>query len=50
VDVTIDAVEAPIVSTTGLDVLRQLSAQLVAKQAVAKSAFEHNFPRVPVNR
>jgi hypothetical protein len=34
VDVAIDAVEAPIVSITGLDVPRQLYAQLVTKLAV----------------
>jgi hypothetical protein len=53
VDVTIDAVgavEALIVSTTGLEVPRQVQAQLVTKLEVAKTAFEHNFPRVAVNR
>jgi hypothetical protein len=46
----VEAVEAPIVSTTGLDVPRQVQAQLVTKLAVAKSASEHNFPRVAANR
>jgi hypothetical protein len=50
VDVIFDAVEALIVSTTGLEVPRQVQAHLVTKLAVAKNAFEHNFPRVAVNR
>ena len=52
-DVTIDAVdttEALIASTTGLALPTEVEARLVSKLAVAKNAFEHNAPRVAVNR
>jgi hypothetical protein len=50
VDVTIEAVEALIASTTSLALPTQAEARLVSELAVAKNAFEHAFPRVAVNR